>query len=369
MNIGIIGGGMVAIAHLKALQNMSGVECVYLYARNSANAEKLAINFSKICIADSIRMVVESSDGIIIATPNNTHLEILKSIVEVNAIPVLCEKPLSSSYEDALAFYQTSPPLSAVAFNYRFNHALLSLNEIRNKENLGKILHLNLALNRNSARTKKTIGWRDDGSQNKSGGACGDLGSHLLDMVSYLTGQNIAENSLEASLEIKNPIREGVTLTEDDHCIMAGVTDNGASFSIQASKSVEDEEVGLHLHIVFEAGEIKYSSNSMPHALTLQLNTSTNLVPIETNSMIHIPDPGTEVSFWSDSFYLQNEAWVQQITTKNIDNRLANIATGLKVQQLLSIAISSPHKKTAISSMFLSTPTENSISTTFTCSK
>ncbi len=360
---------MVAIAHLKALQHISDVEYVYLHARNSANAEKLAMDFSKIRIADSIRMVVENSDGVIIATPNNTHLEILKSIVEVNAIPVLCEKPLSSSYEDALAFYQISPPLSAVAFNYRFNHALLAITEISKKENLGKILHLNLALNRNSARTKKTIGWRDDGSQNKSGGACGDLGSHLLDMVSYFTSHNIAENSLEASLEIKNPIREGVTLTEDDHCTMAGITDNGASFAIQASKSAEDEEVGLHLHIVFEDGEIKYSSNSTPHALTLQLSTSTNLIPIETDSMIHIPDPKTEVPFWSDSFYLQNKAWIQQIIAKNIDNRLANIATGLKVQQLLAIAISTPYKKTAVSSMFLSAPVDHSISTPFSCAK
>ena len=146
MNIGIIGSGMVAIAHLKALQNLSNVEYVYLYARNSSSAAKLAIDFSKIRIADSIRMVVENSDGVIIATPNNTHLEILENIVEVNAIPVLCEKPLSSSYEDALNFYQIAPPLSTVAFNYRFNYALLAITEVIKEKNLGVISHLNLAL-------------------------------------------------------------------------------------------------------------------------------------------------------------------------------------------------------------------------------
>ncbi len=60
--------------------------------------------------------------------------------------------------------------------------------------------------------------------------------------------------------------------------------------------------------------------------------------------MTHIPDQETEVPFWSDSFYLQDEAWIQQISTQISDNRLANIATGLNIQKLLSIAISARDK-------------------------
>jgi len=69
---------------------------------------------------------------------------------------------------------------------------------------------------------------------------------------------------------------------------------------------------------------------------------------LETDSITQIPDPVTEVPFWSDSFYLPNEAWIQQITTKICDNKLANIEAGLRVQQLLSIAISIPYKKSVI---------------------
>ena len=163
-------------------------------------------------------------------------------------------------------------------------------------------------------------------------------------MVTYFTGHNIAENSLEASLEIKNPIREGVTLTEDDHCTMTGVTDNGISFAMQASKSAKNKEMGLHIHMICEAGEIKYSSNTTPHALLLQSNTTTDFILIETDSMTHIPDPETEVPFWSDSFYLQNETWIQQITSRIPDSRLANIATGLNIQKLLTIATSASYK-------------------------
>ncbi|MCX7122067.1 MAG: Gfo/Idh/MocA family oxidoreductase, partial [Gammaproteobacteria bacterium] len=314
MNIGMVGGGMVAIAHLKALESIADVASVFVYTRNPARAAELAKEFSKVCVAESLEILVMNVAGVIIATPNNTHLAVLRDIVSIKPLPVLCEKPLASSCEEGREFYRLAPPLSAVAFNYRFNKVLLSIIDLGRSAELGDILHIDLALNRNSALTKKTIGWRDGASQNKSSGACGDLGSHLLDIICYMTGSEIDRGSLRASLGIRVPMREGVVLTEDDHCIMTGTTDSRAHFKLQVSKSAEDAELGFHAHITFERGEIRYSSRS-PDLIALKLMARPGVTEVAIGSSRIIADPVTEVPFWSDSFYFQNEAWVKQIAT------------------------------------------------------
>lgn len=337
MNIGIVGGGAVAIAHLKALEKIPVVKQVFVYTRQSTRAIELANEFPKVCPARSFEVLIGDVAGMIIATPNNTHLEILRNIVSIRPLPVLCEKPLTSSYEEGQAFYKLAPPLSAVAFNYRFNKALLSMIDLSQREKLGDILHIDLALNRNSALSKKTFGWRDSSSQNKSSGACGDLGSHLLDMVCYMAKAKIQKESLRVSLGIRVPMREGMTLTEDDHCIMIGSTDNRVNFKVQASKSAESAEVGFHAHMVFEGGEIKYSS-SLPDRIVLKLLTRPDTTELRVDPSRLIADPTTEVPFWSDSFYLQNEAWLRQIATSTLEPKIADIATGLAIQNLISVA-------------------------------
>ena len=127
MNLGIIGSGSVATAHIKALQAITEVEKIIIYARRIERAQELAAQFNKICIAKSIEQLTNNIDGIVIATPNNTHLPLLKEIIAINNIPVLCEKPLASSTQEAEEFLKLAPHLSIIGFNYRFNKAILLL--------------------------------------------------------------------------------------------------------------------------------------------------------------------------------------------------------------------------------------------------
>jgi glucose-6-phosphate 3-dehydrogenase len=335
MNLGIIGGGSVATAHLKALQKIAAVEKILVYTRGIERAQELATQFNKICIAESIKPLTENVAGIIIATPNNTHLALLKEIISIKNIPVLCEKPLASSLKEAEEFSTLAPPLSIVGFNYRFNKAILFILAVCQQLKLGDILYIDLALNRNSALTKKTIGWRDDASQQSSSGAFGDLGSHMLDLIHYLTHSTIEKNSLNISTGIKVKTRQGITLTADDHSVMAGITTNKTIFKIQTSKTAEAADVGFHVNIIFHQGEIRYFSQ-FPHKITLSLMNEPGIKELHLDTTYKIKDPETETPSWSDSFYLQNEAWIKQLATKHWDERLANMEEGCKIQRLIS---------------------------------
>lgn len=157
MNIGIVGAGSVATAHLRGLQEIGKVSNILLYNRTPIRAEALAKEFSKAHPVESLKVLVENSLGIIIATPNNTHLPILKDILSIKPVPVLCEKPLASNLEEAKAFLKYAHPLSIIGFNYRFNKAVIFIMNLIKRDELGRILKINLSLNRNSAFTKKTM--------------------------------------------------------------------------------------------------------------------------------------------------------------------------------------------------------------------
>lgn len=336
MNIGIVGAGIVAMAHIKALQQITDVENVLVYTPSIVRAHDLAKQFSKVRAQEALKSVVENVTGFIIATPNNTHLSVLKETNLIKSIPVLCEKPLVSSLKDANEFLKLTHPLSIVGFNYRFNKVVPLILMESKKRNLGDILHIDLSLNRNSALTKKTLSWRDEASQNKSGGAFGDLGSHLLDLVAYMTRSKIEKNSIHIKTEIKIPERAGIRLTEDDHSTADGITTSNVSFKIQASKSAKEPDLGFHVHLVFHKSVIYYSSK-FPARISIASTSQENVEGISVDQQKLIEDPSLEVPYWSDSFYLQNKAWIQQIATGKFDEMLANIEAGVEVQKLISV--------------------------------
>jgi predicted dehydrogenase len=206
---------------------------------------------------------------------------------------------------------------------------------------MGDILHVDLAMNRNSGLTKKTMTWRDDHSQNGSSGACGDLGSHLLDLVGYISGSQITKNFLTVASGIRVPTRGAITLTEDDHCVMVGTTESKVIFKVQASKTAEASELGLHIHITLRKGEIHYSS-TCPDRVCVKSYSCMEKKEIKLGASRIIDDPKTEAAYWSDSFYLQNKLWIEQIITGRAEKSLASIQTGVELQDLVSVGYYAP---------------------------
>ena len=273
-------------------------------------------------------------DGAIIATPNNTHFSVLKDILSVKSIPIISEKPLTSSLEDARGFLRLAHPLSAVNFNYRFNPIIALILEIKKNSALGEFIFIDIAFNKNSALTKKTLSWRDNSVQNTSSGAFGDLGSHLFDLVNYFSQSYIKNDSLKVSVGTRVKSRDGAELTADDHCVATGVTNNHIIFKVKASKTAAQDEVGFHLHLTCKHGEIRYSSLK-PEEIEVSFADSLKQDSMKIHLSKFIEDPKNEIPYWSDSFYFQNLAWIKQIGGQ-LSPDIASILDGLKVQELLS---------------------------------
>ncbi|MES2203995.1 MAG: Gfo/Idh/MocA family oxidoreductase [Pseudomonadota bacterium] len=335
MKIGIIGCGGVASAHIRALQCIDAVSGIYGYDMDASRPEALEKLFPRFQAMESFSDMITSVDGVIISTPNNTHLKVLKDIISIKNIPVLSEKPLASSVEDANEFMKLAHSDSAINFNYRFNPVISLILKIKKDYELGELVFVDVAFNKNSALSKKTLSWRDQENQNNSSGAFGDLGSHLFDLIHYLAGSTINKNSLKISIGKRVKTRAGVDLTVDDNCIVTGMTVGETLFKMQASKSSPEEELGFHVYLICQHGEIKYSSSNSGKIKVTYINqVRHDFVEVDLRKLID--DPSGEIPYWSDSFYFQNLAWTNTLRGRR-SLEVATIQDGCYIQELLSV--------------------------------
>ncbi len=128
-------------------------------------------------------------DAIVILVPTPLHFEYIKKITNLN-IPLICEKPIVSSYEDALEIQNTlGDNFLVITNNYSGYPMVRELKEKIRKKELGDILHIRLSMPQESfLRPPKSVRypqkWRlkDDFIPMISL----DLGSHLHHLSYFL---------------------------------------------------------------------------------------------------------------------------------------------------------------------------------------
>ncbi len=127
-------------------------------------------------------------DAVIVATPNNTHKEIVLAAASAHK-HVLCEKPLALNYADALEMYQAAEQAGIrhmTAFTYRFVPAMRYIKHLVDQGFVGRPLHFRA--NRLQDWGNRYLAWRQVEAVAGSG-ELGDMLSHRLDFGHFLVGQ------------------------------------------------------------------------------------------------------------------------------------------------------------------------------------
>ena len=97
--IAVIGVGHLGQHHARILSAMDGVELVGVVDTKPGRAQEIAAKHSTTAFTDTSSLAGRV-DAVSIATPTSTHVDIALPFVEAG-VPVLVEKPLSRSLEDA----------------------------------------------------------------------------------------------------------------------------------------------------------------------------------------------------------------------------------------------------------------------------
>jgi|GEM_PF-419815 len=198
VGVGLVGvGNVVRWAYLPRLRGRRTFRLRAVYDLNRVAARRVADDFgARACASLSELMREEGVEAVFVCTPAQAHCEVALAALEAGR-HVLCEKPLGSSLEEALAMWEAARQAGTahmVNFSYRFLPDIAFASELIRSGALGRVYHVWGALFQGGwfTGTGEPAQARDDATAwrfGPGGGIVLDLGSHLIDLCRLWFGE------------------------------------------------------------------------------------------------------------------------------------------------------------------------------------
>lgn len=189
-NIGIVGSGLIADIHAKAISEIDYAQTVGFCDNGSGRSKKLALKYHAKPFENYKKLIHdESVDMIIIASPSGAHLEPALEAAKAGK-HVLCEKPLEITPEridQMIEAHQKAGTYLGGIFNFRYDAVIPLLKDTIEKGRFGTITFSGVYV----------PWWRNDsyyadnwhGTKTlDGGGALMNQSIHMIDLLQYLMG-------------------------------------------------------------------------------------------------------------------------------------------------------------------------------------
>jgi myo-inositol 2-dehydrogenase/D-chiro-inositol 1-dehydrogenase len=192
--IALMGAGRMAKVHTASIID-AGARVATIYDPVAAAAEALAAQTGgRVCASAAEAMADASADAIMIATSSDTHVDLLYEAVKTGK-PVLCEKPLASSYEASRSFIATVGEAAArkvfLGFNRRFDRGHASVREAVHAGKVGRLEQLTITSRDPFPPPLEYVP--------RSGGLFRDMMIHDFDMARSIVGKQIVSVTAHGS--------------------------------------------------------------------------------------------------------------------------------------------------------------------------
>jgi len=189
-NFGIVGAGLIADFHARAIGDLPNARLVGVCGKGPKRAQEMARRYSCRAFADFHELVGDPEiDVVSIATPSGAHLEPTAAAAAAQK-HVICEKPLEITLEriDAMiAAHAKAGTMLGGIFQNRFNEALAPLREAVEAGRFGVITYAGVYVpwwrGDEYYRDSWHGTWQLDG-----GGALMNQSIHMIDMLCELMG-------------------------------------------------------------------------------------------------------------------------------------------------------------------------------------
>ncbi len=189
MKFGIIGTGVIAGTHAKALKEIEQAELVSCYDINAERANTFAKENGCNAYSD-INSFLDSVDVVTITTPSGAHLDSAMSAIEMGK-NVIIEKPLEVTVERCKALIDTAREKGVVLsgiFQSRFHEAPMLIKKAIDNGRFGKIVLIDAQIKwYRSQEYYDSIPWHGT-KKLDGGGALMNQGIHAIDLLSWFGG-------------------------------------------------------------------------------------------------------------------------------------------------------------------------------------
>lgn len=278
LRIGLIGTGFMGKAHAIAFNAAPSVfelsakpVCELLADVNLTMAKSRANAWGFSRSTDDWRALVADTDVDVvdICSPNFLHKEMALAAIAAGK-HVYAEKPLALSSADAdemVAAAERAGVKTLVGFNYIRNSATQLAREIVLNGEIGELIHFRGRHNEDYLLDpQKPNDWHTLRAT-AGAGALGDVGSHILNMAEFLTGQRIT--SVCGQLQTVIPLRpnvdgSGMAQVENDDQAQAMLRfSEGLMGNIETSRVAAGRKMGLAYTLTGTKGAIVFDQERM----------------------------------------------------------------------------------------------------------
>ena len=199
-------------------------------------------------------------EAVAIVTPNHLHCAVAKVFLEAG-IHVICDKPLSSSLEDAEKIeklVEGSGLIFAITYNYSGYPMVRHAREMVAAGKLGNIRVIQVEYAQDwlatniEAEGQKQAAWRTDPAQAGTGGSIADIGTHAFHLAEFISG--LEAKSLLADLDA---FVAGRSL--DDNANILLHYSNGAKGMLWSSQVASGQENALRIRLFGDKGGLEWA--------------------------------------------------------------------------------------------------------------
>ena len=269
--IGVIGWGFMGRTHTLALRGIPlfypdagfSVRLVGVCSRTLSKAEKARDDMGFSYATGDYRKLLDDPaiDVVSVCTPNDQHEEMAVAVLKAGK-NLYIDKPLTvdaASAERILSAVKGTPGKAQLALHNRFFAATMRARQLVEEGRVGNILSFTCRyLHSGSIDPDKPMGWK----MGLGGGVLLDLGSHALDLVTWIMGQQPAKGLCAFhTLYPQRPTAAGAVTSDvaEDHALMMLRLENGALGTVEASKITSGATDEMFLEIAGDRGAIRWN--------------------------------------------------------------------------------------------------------------
>jgi predicted dehydrogenase len=323
LNVAVVGTGFIGRVHVRSAR-LAGANVVGVAAstpeRSKAAAASLNVPKGYASGLDAARD--PEVDVVHICTPNAYHKEVAQAALEAGK-HVVCEKPLATSLSDArmLADLARSKGLVAtVPFINRFHPMVREARARVQSDETGKIFLIQGSYLQDWLLFPGDTNWRVDAAAGGASRCFADIGSHLCDLLEWITGdrfesvvavlgrpipQRASAQGREAFKTADDSPIDKVVETEDYACVMAR-TESGVFASLTVSQVSAGRKNRLWFEIDGAQQSVMFDSESADQLWVGRRNGTTMYMRdpgqySEEQKRLNILPPG-HTQGWGDAF-------------------------------------------------------------------
>jgi predicted dehydrogenase len=212
VGVGIAGTGFIGPAHVEALAR-NGIHVLGLAESTLEVAQEKAalMGIPRAYESYEAMLADENIDVVHLATPNYLHYPHAKAALMAGK-HVICEKPLamdSSQSKELVELAKQKKLVNAVNFNIRMYPMVQQARSLVQSGEIGKLFVLQGSYLQDWLLLETDWNWRLEPELGGNLRAVADIGSHWLDLMTYITGLKITE--VFADFKTFHPIRKKPT--------------------------------------------------------------------------------------------------------------------------------------------------------------